>query len=123
MTVSKPSLWRRIVNTWGARRKTNPTIDVTEDGLRYAWRKRIVNMRWADIIRIEAGMKDCLTIDIFYVVVSDAKHSIVVDEFCDGFRLFEHALFERWPQMREPWNSLYKGPAFQPRVETLWQRG
>jgi len=121
-TALRPSLWRRIGNSWAARGKRPGTVDVTPDGLSATEHRRTKEMRWDDVIRIDCGMRDTISIDIFFVVLHGTSAKIRIDEFADGFHLFENAVFERWPQLRERWIAVQCSPLHQPQYETLWQR-
>ena len=120
--VLRPSLWRRIGNSWRGRGKKPGTIDVTADGLVASDGRRSTTLRWNDIVRIDCGTRDTINIDLFYVVMQTASAKVTIDEFADGFRVFENAIFERWPQLRERWVAVQCGPLHQPQFETLWQR-
>lgn len=121
--MTAPSLWRRTRNTLArSRRRHTATIDVTEDGFVSTLKKRESRMRWADVSRIDAGMRDYLSFDALYVVMFAGKRQIEIDELDDGFRVFEHSLFERWPQIRDAWNKLLASNPHEPQHETLWRR-
>lgn len=121
-TALRPSLWRRIGNSWRARGGKLGTVDVTQEGLAATAGRRTKEMRWNDVVRIDCGTRDTVTMDVFFVVLHSASAKITVDELADGFRVFEHAMFEHWPQLRERWIALQCGPLHQPQFETLWQR-
>jgi len=121
--MTAPSLWRRIRNTLSnPRRKRAGTVDVTPDKLLLRLNNREAELRWADIDRIDAGMRDYLGFDGFYVVLFARTQKLELDELDDGFRQLEVALFERWPQIRARWNALLGSLPHQPQHETLWQR-
>ncbi|MGH6877515.1 MAG: hypothetical protein ACREHV_09090 [Rhizomicrobium sp.] len=84
--------------------------------------RRATQMRWDDIVRIDCGTRDTLSMDLFFVVFRAAATKVTIDEFADGFRTLEHAVLQRWPLMRERWVALQCGPLHQPQLETLWQR-
>jgi hypothetical protein len=118
----RPSLWRRIGNSWRDRGRKPGTVDVTPEGMAATVGRRKTEMRWNDIIRIDCGTRDTMSMDVFFVVLHTVSAKVTVDELADGFRVFEHAMFERWPQLRERWVALQCGPLHQPQFETLWQR-
>lgn len=121
--MTAPSLWRRTRNTLRRKRhKQTPTIDVNDDGFVFSFRKRESRMRWAEVTRIDAGMRDYLSFDALYVVMFAGKREIEIDELDDGFRVFEHALFARWPGIREAWNKLLASNPHEPHHLTLWRR-
>jgi hypothetical protein len=123
MTASKPSLWRRIVNTRRHnRRKRGCAIDLAPDGFVFTLRWRGTTMRWTDITRIDAGVRNCLAFDVAYVVLFAGNASVLIEESDDGFRQFEYALFEHWPQIRARWDAILKAPSFEVQHETLWRR-
>lgn len=116
----RPSLLRRLCNSWRLwRRGVYGTIDLIPDGFVYTRKRRSARILWNDVKRIDAGVLDLLTSDLFYVVVHTASENFRIEEIVDGFRQLENAIFERWPQIQEPWTALYKAPASQPRFETL----
>jgi hypothetical protein len=118
----RPSLWRRIGNSWRSRSKSQSTVDVTPEGVAATEGRRTIEVRWNDIVRIDCGTRDTITMDVFFVVLHTASVRVTIDELADGFRVFENAMFEHWPQLREHWVALQCGPLHQPQYETLWQR-
>jgi hypothetical protein len=121
--VSKaPSRWRRIRNTWFARGKKPAAIDITPEGFLYKLRRRETAVRWDDVTQIDVGTRDLLAFDLFFAVFHIAKTKVMIDEYDDGFRGLESAVFERWPELRERWIALQCGPLHQPQYETLWPR-
>jgi hypothetical protein len=120
--TARPSLFRRIGNSWRSRGKSLGTVDVTSDGVAATENRRTTSLRWSDIVRIDCGTRDTITMDVFYVVLHSASVKITIDEFADGFRVFENAMFEHWPELRERWVALQCGPLHQPQLETLWRR-
>lgn len=123
MTMLKPSLWRRIVNTWRhSRRKLSHTIDLTPDGFVFSALGRETAMKWSDIDRIDAGVRDCLTYDVLYFQIYAGKTTVYIEELDDGFRQFENAVLEHWPQIRAKWEELSRAEAFQAQHHTLWRR-
>ncbi len=123
MSALQPSLWRRIVNNWRhSRRKRGCAIDLAPEGFVFTLRWRETAMRWADITRIDAGIRDCLLFDIAYVELFAGDRRVLVEELDDGFRQFEIELFEHWPQIRAPWDALLKAGPREAQVETLWRR-
>lgn len=121
-TTLQPSLWRRMGNSWRNRGKRPGTVDVTPDGVSATERRRTKVIRWNDVVRIDCGTRDTISMDVFFVVLHGASTKVTIDELADGFRTFEHAVFERWPQLRERWVAIQCGPLHQPQYETLWQR-
>jgi hypothetical protein len=119
----RPSLLRRIGNSWRDRNKKSGTIDLLPDGFVFTRRRRSVTMRWDDVTQIDAGVRDGFTLDLFFAVIHANGAKLRLDEVDDGFRLIEGAVLERWPQLRERWVALQCGPAHQPQYETLWRRG
>ncbi|MGB8365727.1 MAG: hypothetical protein ACLQUZ_10785 [Rhizomicrobium sp.] len=123
MTVLKPSLWRRIVNTWHHdRRRRGCAIDLTPDGFVFKLRWRETAMRWAEITRIDVGIRNCLTFDILHVVLFAGDTKVDIEELDDGFRQFENGLFEHWPQIRAGWDVMLKSAPHEAHYETLWRR-
>ena len=120
--ASRPSLLRRIGNSWRSHGKRPGTVDVTPEGVTAAEGRRTKEIRWDEIVRIDCGTRDTITIDLFFVVLFTPSAKVTIDEFADGFRVFENAIFERWPQLRERWVTIQCGPLHQPQYETLWQR-
>jgi hypothetical protein len=121
--MTAPSLWRRTRNTLRRKRhKQIPTIDVNDDGFVFTFRKREDRMRWDEVTRIDAGMRDYLSFDALYVVMIAGKQEIEIDELDDGFRVFEQALFARWPEIRTAWNKLLASNPHEPQHLTLWRR-
>lgn len=122
--MTAPSLPRRLRNTiaFSRRRARICSVDLTEDGFVLTVRKREQRMRWSDIVRIEAGIRDFLTSDELYVVLADGKRQIEVQEIDDGFRLFEVELFARWPSIRDPIERMQRGNLHEPHHEKLWTR-
>ena len=121
--ILRPSLMRRLRNSWRAWASGRyGTFDLVPDGFVYTRNTSSTGMKWSEIDRIDAGITDFLTTDLLYVVIHAAGQTVTIDETADGFRPLENALFEHWPQIREGWTALYKGPPSQPRCETLWRR-
>ena len=118
----KPSLWRRIRNSWRRRRQKPGGIDLLTDGFLVTRGRHKVDVRWDDIVQIDGGVRDTLTLDLLFAVFRTPTQSVTVDEIDDGFPGFESAIFERWPTIRERWVQLQCGPLHQPKYETLWQR-
>ena len=118
----RPSLWRRIRNSWLSGRTKPGTVDVTAAGVVVTSGRRETRINWSDITRIDCGTRDTIALDLFFVVLHTAAVKVTIDEFADGFRVFETAMFERWPQVRDRWIALQCGPLHQPQFETLWQR-
>lgn len=122
ITPRRPSLWRRIlhsVQSWP--RTTLGTLDLIPDGFEFTERHAPVRILWDDITRIDAGMRDYLTVDLFYTLIHTAQETVTIDELVDGFRHLETSVFAHWPQIRERWLALQGTPHHQPRFETLWQ--
>jgi hypothetical protein len=119
----RPSLLRRIGNSWRDRSKKSGTIDLLPDGFVFAQLRQTSTVRWDDLTQIDAGVRDGLALDLFFVIVHANGTKVRLDEIDDGFRLVEVAVLERWPQLRERWVALQCGPAHQPQYETLWRRG
>ena len=123
MTILRPSLLRRIANSIRlSRRKRGSTVDVTANGFVYSQGRRAVDVRWDDISQIDAGMRDYMTFDTFYIVVFAREKKLIIEELDDGFRQLEFAIHERWPQTRERWLQLLSVPLHQAHYETLWKR-
>ena len=123
MTVLKRSLRRRIANTWRHnRRRRGCAIDLTPDGFMFTFRWRKTPMRWADVTRIDAGIRDCIAFELLHVVLFAGDVKVDIEELDDGFRQFEYALLERWPQIRPQWDALLKAGTREPQYETLWRR-
>lgn len=118
----RPSLWRRIGNSWRARGRKPGTVDVTPDGLIFSRGRKSIRIRWDDVVRIDGGVRDSLSIDLFYVVILAGEVKAIIDELDDGFRVLENAILERWPLVRERVIALQCGAPHQPFYETLWQR-
>ena len=118
----KPSLWRRAKNSWRMRGKKPGAIDLLTDGFLVTQGRQKLDLRWDDVVRIDGGIRDTLSIDLLYAVFRTANKSVTISEFDDGFRPFESAIFERWPMIRDRWVQLQCGPLHQPKYEMLWQR-
>jgi hypothetical protein len=118
----QPSLWRRIGNSWRARGRKPGTIDLTPDGFRFARNRRGTGIRWDDVVQIDCGTSDTISIDLFFVVFHTAAVKVTIDEYDDGFHPLENAALARWPQIRERWIGLQCGPLHQPQYETLWHQ-
>ena len=96
------------------------TLDLVPDGFEFTGGSRPVRVLWREIVRIDAGTRDYLTIDLFYVVIHTAQTSVAVDELADGFRQLEQEILDGWPHVRERWLALQAGPPRRPQLETLW---
>lgn len=118
----KPSLWRRIKNSWRMRGQKPGAIDLLTDGFLVTRGRQKTDIRWDDVVQIDGGVRDTLSLDLLFAVFRTVAGGVTVDEFDDGFRTFESALFERWPTIRDRWVQLQCGPLHQPKYETLWQR-
>jgi hypothetical protein len=121
--MTAPSIWRRVRNTLRRPgRRHIATIDVSDDGVVRSYRGREQKMRWAEVTRIDAGVRDYITFDALYVVMFAGEATIEFDELDDGFRHFESTVFHHWPQVKEAWNRLLAAPIHEPQHETLWRR-
>ena len=121
-TNPRPSLWRRLRNSWQTRGKKPGTVDSTQDGFVFTQRRRSTPIRWDDVTQIDAGTRDNISIDLFFVTIHTPSATVTIDEFDDGFAYVERTAFERWPEVRERWVALQCGPLHQPQHETLWQK-
>jgi len=118
----RPSLWRRLMHSVQAwPRTTFGTLDLIPDGFEFTPRNVPIRILWRDITRIEAGMRDYLTVDLFFAVIRTAHKTVTIDELVDGFRHLETGVFEHWPQIRDRWLALQGTPHHQPQFEALWQ--
>lgn len=118
-----PHLFRRLRNTLAySRRKRVAAIDMTADGFVMTFKRRETRVAWDDITRIEAGVRNYLFFDGLYVVVTTPHDTLELDELDDGFRQFEAALCEHWPQMRDVLNGLMRNVPHEARHELVWQR-
>jgi hypothetical protein len=123
MTAGRLPLWRRLRNAWRhSRRKLRCIIDLRDDGFVFTAWGRKTDMRWADVCRIDAGIRDCFTFDVCYVALFDAYGGVEIEELDEGFSQFEYALFDHWPQIRTRWEELLKSQSSEVQRETLWQR-
>lgn len=121
--LARPSYLRRLGNSWREwRRGRYGTLDVGPDGLVCTRNGKSVRIAWEDIEQVDAGVRDLLTSDVFYVVLHTPSGNYAIEELYDGFRQLENAMFERWPHIKTQWTGLFAGPPSQPRCETLWQR-
>lgn len=121
--MTAPSFFRRVRNTLThSRRRHIATIDVSQDGFLFTFHKRETHILWADVERIDVGVRDYFSFDALYVVLFAKKGKLEIDELDDGFQPFENALFERWPQIREGWIKLLAGNPRQPQHATLWRQ-
>lgn len=118
----RPSWWRRVKNSWAMRRKKPGAIDLLTDGFLVTRGRRKTDVRWDDVVQVDGGVRDTLSLDLLFAVFRTSAGPVAIDEFDDGFRTFESAVFERWPTIRERWVQLQCGPLHQPKYETLWQR-
>jgi hypothetical protein len=119
----RPSLWRRILHSAHAwPRGTSGTLDLLPNGFVYTKRSKPVQIRWQEITQIDAGMRDYLTVDLFFAVIHTAREKVTIDELVDGFRQLELGVFEHWPRLRERWLALHGSAHHQPQLETLWRR-
>jgi hypothetical protein len=109
-------------NSWRMRGKKPGAIDLLTEGFRVTQGRRKSDFRWDDIVQVDGGIRDTLSIDFLFAVFCTADRSVTINEFDDGFRTFESAVFERWPMVRDRWVALQCGPLHQPKYETLWQR-
>jgi hypothetical protein len=109
-------------NSWAMRGRKPGGIDVLADGFLVARGRRKTEVRWDDVVQIDGGVRDTLSLDILFAVFRTLGKSVTINEFDDGFRTFEGALFERWPMIRDRWVQLQCGPLHQPKYEILWQR-
>jgi hypothetical protein len=118
----RPSLLRRIGNSWRARGRKAAGIDVTRDGFAVKNRRVRMDMRWEDVTQIDCGVRDHIALDLFFATFYAGTTKVTVDELDDGFRGFENAVFDHWPNLREPWIALQCGPLHHPQFQTLWRR-
>jgi hypothetical protein len=118
----RPSLWRRVLHSVQAwPRSTFGTLDLIPDGFEFTERNAPMRILWSEITRIDAGMRDYLTVDLFFTVIHTAHETARIDELVDGFRHLETSVFAHWPEVRDRWLALQGTPHHQPQCETLWQ--
>src|SRR5947209_6226151 len=86
-----PSLWRRMKNSWWTRGKKPGGIDVLTDGFLVTRGRRKTDIRWDDVVQIDGGVRDTLSLDFLFAVFRTPDKSVTIDEFDDGFRTFEAA--------------------------------
>lgn len=103
-------------------RATPGTLDLLPDGFEYTRRGSTVRIRWHDITQIDAGMRDYLTVDLFFATIHTKTAKVTIDELVDGFRQLELGVFEHWPRLRDRWMTLQASAPHQPQYETLWPR-
>jgi hypothetical protein len=121
--VRLPSICRRILHSLRAWPRDTPgTLDLLPDGFEYTRRGKTVRIQWHDITQIDAGMRDYLTVDLFFAVIHTKSAKVTIDELVDGFRQLELGLFEHWPRLRDRWTALQASAPHEPQYETLWQR-
>jgi hypothetical protein len=118
----RPSLLRRIRNSWRARGRKPGAVDILPDGLNFSRGRDSTRIRWDEVTQIDGGVRDSLSIDLFFVVIHARDAKVTIDEFDDGFRALENSILERWPEVRERFIALQCGAPHQPLYETLWRR-
>ena len=119
----RPSLRRRFMNSLRAWPRDTPgTLDLLPDGFEYTRRGKTVRIHWRDITQIDAGMRDYLTVDLFFTVIHTTSAKVAIDELVDGFRQLELGLFEHWPRLRDRWTALQASAPHEPQYEILWRR-
>ena len=119
----RPSVWRRFGNSWRHyRRGFAGTFDLLPDGFIFTNHRKPVTIRWDEIVQIDAGVRDYLTIDVFFAVIHTARTNVEIDELVDGFRQMESYVLERWPNVKARWHELQSGAPHQPHYESLWRR-
>ena len=120
--IERPSLFRRFLNSLQAWPGGSfGTFDLVPDGFIFTQRNMPVKILWSDITQIDGGMRDYLTVDIFFVVIHTANKKVIIDELVDGFRQLEYGILEHWPEIRERWLALQATPHHLPQFETLWR--
>jgi hypothetical protein len=92
------------------------------DGFVFTNMTGTVQIRWRDITQVDAGVRDYLTADMFFVVIHTRTQRVSIDEVADGFHQLEHGVFEHWPRVRQRWLALQGSPPRHPQFETLWKR-
>lgn len=122
MTAQRASFWQRLVNTWRHnQRKLRYRVDMTADGFIFAAKQRRTEMRWDQVTRIDAGIRNCISMDYMYVQMFTHQATVYIEELDDGFRQFEYTMFERWPVIRVRWEQMLKAAPHEPKHETLWR--
>jgi hypothetical protein len=123
MPSLKPSVMRRIGNTWRlSKKRKNATVDMTEDGFVFNIGRVSTPIRWSDVIEIDVGVRDFVAYDTFYVVLRTHAAEVTIEEFNDGFRQLEYTILERWPAFKDRWQSLFSLPLHQAHYEVLWRK-
>ena len=118
----RPSFWRRIRNSLSrSPHRRRATIDMTVDGFAFTIRRREHLVRWDEISRTDAGIRDYFTFDGLYLIIFAAR-TLELDELDDGFLQFENAIFARWPNIKDRVNRLLAGVPHEPHCETIWRR-
>jgi hypothetical protein len=104
------------------RSKKPGTVDIVPEGLVVTRGNASTTIRWDDVVEIDGGVRDNLSIDLFFVVIHTKDAKATIDEFNDGFRALENAILERWPGVRDRFVALQCGNPQHPLYEVLWRK-
>jgi hypothetical protein len=104
------------------RKWQRPTIDIRDEHFIYTRRRKPLRVLWSDVSQIDAGVLAMVSGDLFYVALVVKGARLEIDEFADGFRLLENAIFARWPDVQAKWLELHKAHAHKDILVTLWKR-
>jgi hypothetical protein len=81
VTILKSSLLRRVSNSIRlSRRKRAATVDLTANGFVWSQGRKSVELSWDDISQIDAGVRDYITFDSFYIVIFAREKKLVIEE-------------------------------------------
>ena len=105
------------------RRRDKATVDLTEDGFVFTCRGQPVAVCWDDVTKLSAGTFAMTTGEVYFVRVAAGAMEVQIDEFADGFAIFERALIERYPQIRERILALQTTASRHDRLVELWAAG
>ena len=102
------------------RKKAYETVDVTADAIIFSTRKASDTLRWGDVNRISAGTHAMVSGEVFFVIVEGPGAALEIDEFVEGYSVFELALFERFPAIRAKITALQTSSSRDERLEVVW---
>ncbi|HEY0282481.1 MAG TPA: hypothetical protein VGC27_07650 [Rhizomicrobium sp.] len=81
------------------------------------------SMEWGAVRRIDVARAPTIGVEGFCVVLfGNNDESFAVHDVYDGFRTFQAEMFALWPQIKEEWTRIYRGPPDISERATLWKR-
>jgi hypothetical protein len=107
------------------RREPPHRIEIRDDGFEVTdGAKKISGMRWDDISRVAAFKRDCFSVDMICISLSDGTWEIEVNEDLEGWKALLNALAQNVSNFPpyEQWFMQIAQPPFATNFTLIYQR-